>query len=250
MPVKYLCLAVLLMWLPSLAHGQSLMYLFDTQRDREIPIEISEPEQSDKCEPSAPCPVAFLSAGYGVPHTDYRFLTGLFSQQGYLVVAIAHELPGDPPLATKGDFLFTRAENWERGAQTLRVVKQQLARLYPAYDFSRLTLIGHSNGGDISSWYSRDKHAQLDALITLDHRRVPLPRTNEFAVMTIRAGDFPADRGVLLNAEEQQQFGSCQIDLKQAKHNDMSDAGPEWLILQIQHVMRVWLDNHRCESPA
>jgi predicted dienelactone hydrolase len=48
--------------------------IYDQSRDRQIPLEISYPGDPTACTPVTLCPVTFVSAGYGVPHTAYSFL--------------------------------------------------------------------------------------------------------------------------------------------------------------------------------
>ncbi|WDD97428.1 hypothetical protein [Thalassomonas actiniarum] len=56
-------------------------------------------------------------------------------------------------------------------------------------------------------------------LITLDHRRVALP-----------------------SRDEQKLFGSCVVKIADARHNDMSDAGPDWLKQKIQYIVSQYLN--------
>lgn len=237
-------LLTLLFWVAAAAcHADSII---DVQRNRTIPVALSFPASSAGCTVDAKCAVVFLSAGYGVPHSDYQFLSTLFTELGYLVVAIGHELPTDPPLSTSGNLFETRAENWIRGADTLKEVRQQLQARYSQYNFEHLTLVGHSNGGDISAWLAREAPSYLSRIITLDHRRVPLPKTQQIKVLSIRASDFAADDGVLPTSEEQTRFGSCVVTIANARHNDMSDAGPAWLKADIEQIIRSWLKGTRC----
>jgi predicted dienelactone hydrolase len=83
--------------------------LYDAARERSIPLQVSYPINSTSCTANTKCPVAFLSAGYGVAHTDYQFIARTFNQAGFLVVAIGHELDTDPPLSTTGNLYLTRA---------------------------------------------------------------------------------------------------------------------------------------------
>lgn len=220
--------------------------IYDAARERHIPVAISFPDDVSQCSAETQCAVAFLSAGYGVPHLHYQFLTAELNQLGYLVVAIGHELPTDPPLAVSGNLYQRRSENWQRGADSLDFVQATLRHSLKNYDFTRLTLIGHSNGGDISAWLANTDKAYIDSIITLDHRRVPLPRDNNIKVLSIRGSDFPADSGVLPTAAEQQQYGSCVLTLADARHNDMTDKGPAWLKQQIRHVLRQHLAGQPC----
>lgn len=237
--MKYLSGILLLIAISVGAANAEIIY--DHSRDREIPVEVLYPSDSAGCTHDTPCPVALLSAGYGVPHTAYSFLLRQLNGLGYLVVAVGHELPSDPPLSVKGDLYQTRRENWRRGADTLAFLQQSLQTRYRDYDFNALLLVGHSNGGDISAWLANEGKAYVKAIITLDHRRVPLPRTKDIKVLSIRASDFPADKGVLPSEQEQQQYGSCVVKIPEAKHNDMSDYGPPWLKQRITALVTGYL---------
>jgi pimeloyl-ACP methyl ester carboxylesterase len=203
--------------------------LRDTQTQRDIPIYISYPQDTSVCSSKSPCPVALLSSGYGVAYDNYTFISATLTAAGYLVVAVQHELPGDPPLAVRGDLYAARSENWQRGANNLEFVRTKLQQHMADYNFSGITLVGHSNGGDISAWYINSGLANVKRLITLDHRRVPLPRLETLAVLSVRGSDFPADDGVLYTAEQLKQFNACIVQVAEAKHNDMTDFGPDWL---------------------
>ncbi|GLO63461.1 esterase [Vibrio sp. MACH09] len=220
--------------------------LFDQSRNRHIPIKITQPIKHDSCAEGSKCPVAFLSAGYGVPHTKYEFLSQQLVELGYLVVAIGHELPTDPPLSVEGNLYETRSENWKRGAKTLEFVRTKLQPLYNKYDFNSLLLIGHSNGGDISSWLGNESKTYVKSIITLDHRRVPLPRSNEINILSIRGSDYPADKGVLPTKAESITFGSCIVTIPNSRHNDMSDYGPTWLKQQIALILKKYLTEKSC----
>ena len=237
---RLLCLTV------SLASISNAEVIYDETRDRNIPIEITAPQTATSCTKVSKCPVALLSAGYGVSHLKYTFLAQQLNELGYLVVAIGHELPNDPPLSTSGNLFETRSENWRRGAQTLEVVKSMLSKRLAHYDFDNLLLIGHSNGGDISAWLANENKPYVKSLITLDHRRVPLPRNTELKVLSIRASDFPADQGVLPLASEQS--NTCIVKIPDSRHNDISDDGPDWLKDKINLLVRDYLLAQSCSA--
>lgn len=232
-------------WL-NLINTANADHILDESRDRNIPIEVSLPNNAKNCSSNNQCKVAFLSAGYGVPHTKYTFLSKLLNEQGYMVVAIGHELPSDPRLSVTGNLFKTRSENWQRGADTLNFLKNKLSKQYKHYNFDQLVLVGHSNGGDISAWLASEDKSYIETIITLDHRRVPLPRSNKIKVFSIRASDFPADKGVLPTALEQQEFNSCIITIPNAKHNDIADHGPQWLKTSIQELVFKYLQQKNC----
>lgn len=220
--------------------------LHDHTRNRPIPIALTYPTDNYQCTSQTKCAVAFLSAGYGVAHTDYQFIAKVFNRAGFLVVAIGHELKNDPPLSVTGNLYQTRSENWIRGAATLEFVQHSLAHSLTQYDFTKVTLVGHSNGGDISAWLTNHQTSFVKSVITLDHRRVPLPKTTKISVFSIRASDFPADKDVLPTAAEQLKFGSCVVTIADAKHNDISDFGPSWLKTRISTLLASYLANAPC----
>ena len=220
--------------------------IYDQSRDRNVPIDITVPQTETRCKKETKCPVAFLSAGYGVSHLKYSFLANQLSDLGYLVVAIGHELPNDPPLSTSGNLFETRSENWRRGAQTLDFVRSTLSERLKQYDFDNLLLVGHSNGGDISAWLGNEKKPYIESIITLDHRRVPLPRDPKLKILSIRASDFPADKGVLPLETEQSDI--CVVTIPDSRHNDMADDGPEWLKEKMNFLVRHYLQQQSCST--
>ncbi|BFM13008.1 alpha/beta fold hydrolase [Simiduia litorea] len=230
----------------STSHFTHADSIFDDSRKRAIPVDITYPQARVLCSKKNLCPVAFLSAGYGVSHNQYTFLSEQLSTLGYLVLAVGHELPEDPRLSATGNLYETRQENWRRGAETLAFLRKSLAEEFEGYDFNRLLLIGHSNGGDISAWFAGEDNSFIAALITLDHRRVPLPRSKNLCVLTIRAGDFPADVDVLPSAEEVADHGIKVIEIESAKHNDLTDLGPAWLKSDISEFIREFLSKPAC----
>ncbi|MCY9846068.1 alpha/beta hydrolase [Vibrio caribbeanicus] len=236
----------LLLLIASLASISNAETIYDESRDRKIPIEITLPQTAKSCNKESKCPIALLSAGYGVSHLKYEFLANQLNELGYLVVAIGHELPNDPPLSTSGNLFETRSENWRRGAQTLDFIRSILSKRLVNYDFENLLLVGHSNGGDISSWLGNENKPYVKSLITLDHRRVPLPRNTNIKILSIRASDFPADKGVLPSDSEQS--NTCVVKIPDSRHNDISDYGPEWLKDKINLLVRNYITEQPCSA--
>ncbi|MBE0378621.1 hypothetical protein PPRY_a4074 [Pseudoalteromonas prydzensis ACAM 620] len=187
--------------------------------------------------------MAFVNAGYGIAHTDYQFAVDVFTAKGYLSIAVAHELKNDPALNSNPPYMATRIENWHRGVVTLKFLVEQLSAKYPAYDFSQLTLFGHSNGGDISALYAAIYPKQVSQIITLDHRRMLLPRNDTIRVLTLRGSDYPADHQVLLNEDELAQYPVTQISIENSRHNDMYDGGPKWLVDRMSKEIKAFVAN-------
>lgn len=66
--------------------------IIDESRNRSIPVNITLPANHLKCSAQVKCPVVFVNAGYGISHDEYTFASKLFNAQGYLSIAVAHEL--------------------------------------------------------------------------------------------------------------------------------------------------------------
>ena len=72
------------------------------------------------------------------------------------------------------------------------------------------------------------KHPEMIArAISLDNRRMPLPRMKAPKIRTLRGCDYPADEGVLPSDEDQKEFGIKVAFLKNIKHSEMDDKASE-----------------------
>jgi pimeloyl-ACP methyl ester carboxylesterase len=176
-------------------------------------------------------PIVIFSHGYGENHPDsylaYAYLCEALSAAGTFVVSIQHELPADDLLNFNGPARVARMPNWERGALNIQFAVEELKRQYPQLDHGRVTLIGHSNGGDMSVLCSHQQPDKLWKVITLDHRRMPILRASKPRTYTLRSSDQPADPEVLPTTEEAAQFGTRVVYLADTPHNNMDeDADP------------------------
>lgn len=219
------------------------MKLVNPERKRDVPLAIYLPSDPKRCTKTALCRVAIINHGYGVKHTEYSFLAQAFAEQGLLVVSIQHDLPTDEPLAMEGDIVKQRTPVWQRGAETILFVRDALKAKYEGYDWKRMIVVGHSNGGDIAASLANGLPQDIAALITLDHRRVPLAHRALPRVLTLRSTDMQADEGVLPTEAEQQSLNISVVQLSDAKHNDMTDDGPETVKAQIVSYVQRFIDN-------
>lgn len=216
-----------------------LLDLFDEARKRPVPVAIYLPDSSLPGRPN----VALLSHGYGGHHTDYSFIANTLTARGYLVASVQQELPTDEPLPTTGNPRVVRRPNWERGVQNLVFVRQTLRRRYPRANFTQLLLLGHSNGGDVAMLFA-EKHPGLVArIVSLDNRRMPLPRARHPRVLTIRSSDQVADPGVLPTPAEQGKFGTRVVKLPNTLHNDMWDGATEAQKQEIRTLIQQFLES-------
>ena len=164
-----------------------------------------------------------MSHGYGGHNGDYAFLASDLVRRGYIVVSIEHlERSGDPPMVNSGDLALLRRPVWEVGAGSIGFVIGEMARQGlsdPAYG---AVVIGHSNGGDMTMLFATEHPEKVRIVLSLDNRRMPLPRLRKPKVCSLRSSDHIADPGVLPSPTEQAALGMSIIAVP-VKHDDMWD---------------------------
>lgn len=197
--------------------------LYDQSRQRAIPIAIYQPKNPTTKKQQ----VVILSHGYGYNKGDdylaYSFLTNFLAAQGYVVVSLQHELPTDSLLPLTGIPQVVRRPFWERGADNILFVINHLKKTKPRLDYKNITLIGHSNGGDMTALFPQKYPNTVAKIITLDNRRMPLPQTKKVKVYSLRSSDQPADAGVLPTAAAVKKYAMTLINLPNTTHNEMDD---------------------------
>lgn len=225
-----------------------VLTVHDAERGRNIPISVHLPANSTLCTTARKCKVTFISAGNRVPYQQYRFISERLNSLGYLTIAVDHELPQDPPLSRTGDLYQTRIENWQRWAATLAFLQQQLPARFAEYDFNQLLLVGHSNGGDISAWLANEGKDYIASIITLDHRRVTLPKSDAVRVLSIRATEYPTAQAVLPTDAEQRQYNGCVLAITDSKHMDLTDYGISLVKQAAAEMVEGFLSEKSCRE--
>lgn len=212
----------------AIPHGaiqRDTITLVDSTRNRAIPIALYRLAGLDE----HPHNVVVISHGYNenLPGTYLRFssMAEHLAIHGYAVVSIQHELPTDELLPMKGDLRAARMPNWERGVANIRFVLGAMKELHPQWDFERVALIGHSNGGDISMLFTEQYPERVEVAISLDNRRMPLPRVSTPRIASLRAKDVEADPGVLPTREEAARLGIRIVAMPGFNHVDFNDRG-------------------------
>lgn len=201
--------------------------LHDSARNRAIPIAIYQPkEESPKTK------VIIFNHGYdgnknSKSNQTYEYLTHFLMEKGFYVVSIQHELPGDPLLSMEGDFMKTRMPNWKRGEENILFTIQSLKKMKPDLDWNKLIMIGHSNGGDMTMLVATEHPQLIYKAISLDHRRMVMPRTKRPLLYTLRGCDYDADPGVLPNKQEQIKYKTTIVHLDGITHSNMGENGTE-----------------------
>jgi alpha/beta hydrolase fold len=190
-------------------------------------------------------PVAILNHGNTVKFTEYSFLANIFAARGYLAVSIQHDLPTDAPLVTKvGEIYVGRLPQYQRGIANIRFAVDEMKKIEPNADYDRLTMVGHSNGGDISMYFAKMYPDEIKKVVTLDNLRVPFMTDGRFKILSFRSKDpvFKPDPGVVPNEEVCEKSGITVVQTGY-QHTDMSDRGPDDAKNSIQGMLDKFLDD-------
>ena len=219
--------------------------LFDAARGREVPVDLYVRRDKETVAVAGldVLPVAIVLHGNTVRNTEYSFLANALAARGYLVASIQNDLPTDPQLSMHGSPYVGRLPAYERAVANIDFALAELKRTEPIADYDRLTLLGHSNGGDIAVFYAAGHPATVKKVVTLDNLRVPL----EFVrakVLSFRSlgGAFKPDPGVMPSEADCKKDG-IQYVMTGAPHTDLSDRGPDGLKQRVLTALAKFLDD-------
>ena len=190
-------------------------------------------------------PVAILNHGNTVKFTEYSFLANLFAARGYMVASIQHDLATDAPLVTKvGELYVGRLPQYHRGVANIRFAIDELKKVQPNADYDHLTMVGHSNGGDISMYFAKLYPEQIKKIVTLDNLRVPFMTDGRFKIISFRSKDpvFKPDPGVIPTDDICAKAGITVVQTS-FQHNDMRDTGSDEAKESIQAMLDKMLDD-------
>jgi pimeloyl-ACP methyl ester carboxylesterase len=188
-------------------------------------------------------PVAVLNHGNTVKNTEYLFLANVLAARGYLVISPQHDLPTDPPMVTKpGELYVGRLAQIQRGVANIQFVLNEMRNVQPNADYSKVTMIGHSMGGDIVMYFAKEHPDEVKRVVTLDNLRVPFVKSGKFEILSFRSNDpqFQTDPGVLPSQEEADKAGIMLVQTD-FQHNHMRDTGPDDAKAAIQTMLDSFL---------
>ena len=221
---------------------------YDTSRDnRPVPVVIAVRRDKEfQAEAGMiKLPVAVLNHGNTVKHTEYSFLSNIFAARGYLVMSPQHDLPTDPPMVTKvGEIYVGRLPQIQRGVANIHFALGEMKKLQPNADFNKVTVVGHSMGGDISMYFAKEYPEEIKKVVTLDNLRVPFLTDGKFKILSFRSKDtqFKPDPGVVPDTEECEKAGITVVNTG-FQHNDMRDTGPDVAKSSIETMLNKFLED-------
>ena len=237
-----------------LIHHRTLTFYDILRVDRPVSVDIAvrRDREMEATAEMVELPVVILSHGNTVKHTEYSFLANTFAARGYLVISIQHDLETDDPMVTKvGEEYVGRRPQYNRGIFNILFAIDEVKKAYPNADYRKLTMVGHSNGGDISMYFAQRHPDLVKKVVTLDNLRVPFVTDGKIKILSFRSKDpvFKTDPGVIPDDETCKKAGITVVKTD-FQHNDLSDRGPDHVKTSIQAMVDKFLDDDGSLKPG
>ena len=234
-------------------HHKTLTLYDPLRTDRPVDVEIAvrRDREMEAIAEMITLPVAILNHGNTVKFTEYSFLANLLAMRGYMVVSVQHDLETDGPMVTQvGEEYVGRRPHYNRGIANIMFAIDELKTIQPNADYHHLTLVGHSNGGDISMYLARRHPEIVKKVVTLDNLRVPFATDGKFKILSFRSRDpvFKADPNVIPDDDTCAKAGITVVRTE-FQHNDLSDRGPDRVKSSIQAKINEFLDAEEGPGP-
>ena len=228
--------------------------LFDAARQRPVSVDIAmRRDYETKANFGLwKLPLAVISNGNTVKASEYSFLANVLAARGYLVASIQQDLPTDPPLMTKiGQPYVGRGGVYIRCEANILFVLGELKKRHENAEYDHITLVGHSNGGDVSMYVAHQHPELVSKVITLDNLRVPFVLSDHVKILSFRSKDpnFVTDPGVLPTPDQAKRRGIDIINTG-AQHTELSDRGPDSVKEKIQATLDQFLRNNASSELA
>ena len=228
-----------------LAIKHETLNLYDAARQRPVSVDLAVRRDYEvkANEGLWRLPIAIISNGNTVKNTEYSFLADVLAARGYLVASIQQDNPGDPPLMTHVGMRYVGRQGiYMRCEANILFVLGELQKRQPHAEYDHLTLVGHSNGGDVSMYVAHQHPELVSKVITLDNLRVPFVLSDKMKILSFRSKDpnFRTDPGVLPTKAEAKKDGIDIINTG-ALHTELSDRGPDSVKEKIQATLDKFL---------
>src|SRR3569623_1751658 len=221
---------------------------YDASRDnRPVPVQIAVRRDKEMQANAGmiTLPVAVINHGNTVKNTEYGFLAIIFAARGYMVVSSQHDLPTDPPMVTKpGEIYVGRLPQILRGVANFHLAMHEMKKVQPNADYAKVTMVGHSMGGDITMYFAKQYPDEVKKVVTLDNLRVPFVTAGKFKILSFRSQEpqVSTDAGGIPTDEECEKAG-IQVVKTEFQHNDMRDTGPDAAKSSIQGMLDKFLND-------
>jgi pimeloyl-ACP methyl ester carboxylesterase len=150
-----------------------------------------------------------------------------------------------------GELYVGRLTQIQRGVANIRFAVGEMWKVQSNADYDRLTVVGHSMGGDITMYFAKQYPDEIRKVVTLDNLRVPFITSGKFKILTFRSKDpqFKTDPGVIPSEEECEKAGITVVTTT-FRHNDMRDTGTQEAKSSIQDMLDKFLADTDSEEAA
>lgn len=225
---------------------REVLALHDASRNRDVPVELAISRRAElKARLLGLKPkVAIVNHGNTVKNTEYSFVGDVLATQGYLVACIQHDLPGDPPLSMQGFPFVGRLPSYQRAEKNILFAIGEIKKRYPDPDFDTVTMLGHSQGGDITMYFAGHHPEMVTRVVTLDNIRVPILMAGKAKILSLRSSNFKPDPGVV-PTEESAQDADVEVVNTEFQHDHFSDRGPEMVKEKVKEVLARFLSDDK-----
>jgi alpha/beta hydrolase family protein len=219
--------------------------LYDPARQRPVAVDLAVRRDYEMKADNGfwKLPIAIISNGNTIKNTEYSFLANVLAARGYLVASIQQDNPSDPPLMTRIGMPYVgRRGIYMRCEANILFVLGELQKRQPHAQYDHLTLVGHSNGGDVSMYFAHEHPELVSKVVTLDNLRVPFVLSHQMKILSFRSKDphFKTDPGVLPTPTEAK-ADDINIINTGALHTELSDRGPDSVKEKIQATLDKFL---------
>ncbi len=233
-------------------HHETLTFYDATRDNRPVPVDVAIRRDKEMQADAGmiKLPVAVLLHGNTVKNTEYSFLANIFAARGYIVISIQNDLPTDPAMVTKaGEIYVGRLPQYQRSITNVKFALSEMKEVEPNADYDHLTMVGHSNGGDIAMYFAKQYPEMTKKVVTLDNLRVPIITKGKFKILSFRSNDpqFKTDPGVIPSEKQRERAGITVVQTT-FQHNDMRDTGPDDAKASIQAMLDKFLVETESEA--
>jgi pimeloyl-ACP methyl ester carboxylesterase len=150
-----------------------------------------------------------------------------------------------------GELYVGRQPQYLRGIANIKFAIEEMQKVQPNADYDHLTMVGHSNGGDISMYFAKMYPNQIKKVVTLDNLRVPFLTDGRFKILSFRSKDpqFKTDPGVVPNKDVCERSGITVVQTGY-RHTDMSDRGSDDVKSTIEGTLDKFLEDDSPLKPV
>ena len=94
-----------------------------------------------------------------------------------------------------GEPYVGRLPQIQRGVANIHFALHEMKKAQPNADYDKVTMVGHSMGGDISMYFAKQYPDEIKKVVTLDNLRVPFLTDGKFKILSFRSQGHPFQAG-------------------------------------------------------